>query len=174
MAADPAVRLRAASATDATAIVALLQSVAAEGMLGIDATSLNAQEEAARLAALELEHACALVTIQGHRVVGFAVAIRGLEPATAHAATVSLAVATGWRRRGLGQLLLQGVRAWAMAAGLRRIGAGVARADAAALALFHRAGYAVEGVRRSQLRIGDTFCDEVLFGLLLFPAVGPP
>ena len=169
MEAEPAVRLRAATAEDAEAIVALLQAVAAEGMLGIDAASLQPQEEAARLAALELEHACALVVVHGAHLIGFAVAIRGLEASTAHAATVSLAVETTWRRHGIGQMLLQGVRVWAAAAGLRRIGAGVARPNEAALALFHRAGYAVEGVQRDQLRIHDTFCDEVLFGLVLLP-----
>ncbi len=173
MVVESAIRLRAATEADADAIVALLRSVAAEGMLGIDAASLNPKEEAVRLAALELEHACALVTVHQSCVVGFAVGVRGLEPTTVHTATASLAVDPRWRRRGIGQLLLQGVRAWAMAAGLRRIGAGVARSNAAALALFHRAGYAVEGVQRDQLRIGDTFCDEVLFGLILLPAAEP-
>ena len=166
----PLPRLRPATAGDAGQIVRLLAEAATEGMLGLDPATLRPEEEAARLARLDLRRACALVVAVQGRIEGWAVGVRGEEAAISHTASVSLAVAAASRRRGLGRLLLGGVRAWAAAAGLRKLGAGVASANSGALALFHGCGYAVEGIRREQVCVGGHLRDEVLFGLLLPPA----
>ena len=166
----PLPRLRAATATDAPEIVALLAAVALEGTLGLDPSTLRADEEAARLARLDLRTACALVVVSAGHIRGFAVAVRGAETAVVHTASVSVAVAANSRRRGFGQLLLGGVLAWARAARVHKLCAGVVERNAPALALFHRAGYAVEGVRRHQVTVAGALSDEVLFGLLVEPA----
>ena len=166
----PLPRLRAATPGDAAEIVRLLSAVALEGTLGLDPGGLRVEEEAARLARLDLRAACALVVVVRGSVQAFAVGVRGAEPAIAHTASVSLAVSPEHRRSGLGRLLLGGVLAWADAAGVRKLVAGVCDRNSAALALFHRSGYAVEGVRRQQIHTGAGLADEVLFGLLLAAA----
>lgn len=158
-------RLRAATVADAPAIVELLAAVALEGTLGIDPAALRPEQERERLAHLDLRSACALVVTLEGRICGFAIAVRGAEPAIAHTAGVSVAVASHARRRGCGGLLLGGLTAWAKAAGVKKLCAGVVDRNAPALALFHRAGYAVEGVRRGQIAHLDGVADEVVFGL---------
>lgn len=165
-------RLRPAVPGDAPQIVELLRCVAAEQTLGLDPTTLDADQEARRLAQLDLRTACALVVVLRGAVKGFAVAVRAAEPACAHTASLSLAVAPEARRRGFGRLLLQGVRAWAAAAGISKLCAGVVSGNRAALTLFDRCGYAVEGVRRRQLRLAGRLADEVLLGLLVEPGAG--
>ncbi len=167
----PMPRMRPATAEDAEEIVHLLADVAMEGMIGLDPTTLCVDDEVARLQALDAEKACALVIELAGRVQGFAVSVRGVEPAIAHTAVISVAVARDCRRRGFGRLLLAGVRAWADTAGVRKLVAGVCDKNRAALALFHRADFTVEGIRRAQVRVGGVLADEVLFGLIL-PAAG--
>ena len=163
----PLPQLRTATAADAAAIVRLLATVALEGMLGLEPATLRVEDEAERLARLDLRQACALVvTVRGH-VQACGIAVRGAGAAIAHTATVSVAVAPESRRRGFGRLLLLGLRAWAEAAGVRKLCAGVCDRNEGALALFHGCGYAVEGVRREQVLAGGGPADEVLFGLAL-------
>jgi len=158
-------QLRPATPDDAREIVALLAAVALEGTLGLEHTALRAEEEATRLARLDLRAACAVVvTLEGH-VRGFAIAVRGAEAAIAHTAGVSVAVAADSRRRGCGGLLLGGALAWARAAGVRKLCAGVVDRNGPALALFHRAGYSVEGIRRGQIAHAGRLADEIMFGL---------
>lgn len=159
--------MRPATAQDADEIVRLLADVALEGTLGLDPATLRADEEAARLAGLDLRQACALVVVLAGHVRAFAVAVRGSDPAIAHTASLSIAVSPDCRRRGFGKLLLSGVRAWAGAANVTKLVAGVCNKNSAALALFHRAGFAVEGVRHEQVRVGGMLADEVLFGQIL-------
>ena len=165
----PMPRMRPATAQDADEIIRLLAGVALEGTLGLDPSTLRADEEAARLARLDLRQACALVVVLTGHVRAFAVAVRGGEPAIAHTATLSIAVDPDCRRRGFGKLLLNGIRAWAVAAGVKKLVAGVCDKNSAALALFHRAGFAVEGIRRQQIHVGGMLADEVLFGQILTP-----
>ena len=166
---DAPPQIRPATAADACAIVDLLATIGIEGTLGVDPSTLRVDEEAARLAHLDLRTACALVVAIGGLVRGFAVAVRGTEPPIAHTATVSVAVAADSRRRGCGRLLLGGLSVWARAAGLSKLCAGVVDRNDPALALFHRAGYAVEGIRRGQLALGGRLADEIMFGLRLQP-----
>jgi L-amino acid N-acyltransferase YncA len=167
-------RLRPAVPADAPAIVRLLQEAGADGMLGIEPGTLRPEAEAARLGRLDLRQACALVVVGSGIVAGYGVAVRGAPPALPHTATVAVAVCPGSRRRGLGRLLLGGLRAWAEAAGVRKLCASVCARNHPALALFHRCGYAVEGLRRDQLLAGGAPADEVLFGLLLAPSAAAP
>ncbi len=165
-------RLRAATAADAPEIVQLLEAVAVEGTLGLTPGSLRVEDEAERLARLDLRQACGLVVVVAGRVRAFGIAVRGTEQALAHTAGVSIVVAGDCRRQGFGGLLLGGLRAWAAAADVRKLCASVLERNGPALALFHRAGYAVEGLRRLQIQTPAGLADEVLFGCLIDPAAG--
>lgn len=169
-------RLRPAAPTDAAEIVHLLDAVAVEGTLGLTPGSLRVEDEAERLARLDLRQACGLVVVVAGRVGAFGIAVRGTEEALAHTAGVSIVVAADCRRRGFGGLLLGGLRAWAAAAGVRKLCASVLGRNGPALALFHRAGYAVEGRRRLQIQTPAGLADEVLFGCLVESGAGqgPP
>ncbi len=166
------VTLRPAMAGDGEMLVLLLQAAGADGMLGIETATLDPAREAERLGALDLSQCCVLAAAGDQGPVGFAMAVRGSGPALAHTAVVSVVVAPGCRRHGVGRLLLQGMTAWARAAQVRKLCASAYASNRGARGLFTRAGYTVEGVRQRQLALGDTFDDEVWFGLWLAPAEG--
>lgn len=156
--------VRLAVPADAAAVAALLQSAAADGTLGRDAADFGEADVFRWLSGTDLRVACTLVVTVAGEVRGVALATRGAARVLAHVATVALAVDGRERRCGLGRLLLGGLAAWAGAAGVVKLTAGVCRGNAAALALFHAAGYRVEGVRRRQFWVDAGWEDEVLFG----------
>lgn len=151
-------------------MVAMLRQAARDGMLGIDADALDPEREAMQLAHLDSTRCCALTAAAPEGPRGFVLAVRGAPPALAHTAVVSLVVGQAHRRQGLGTLLLAGAAAWARAAGVEKLSASVYGRNTAAQALFARAGYALEGVRRRHLRLGAALDDEMYYAF--WPAEG--
>lgn len=162
---QPAPLLRQAAPADAVPMVAMLREANTAGMLGIEPQRLDADVEADKLARLDLLHYCVLTAVDADAPVGFALAVRGAPPALAHTAVVSVVVDAAHRRRGLGVLLLEGIAAWARAAGVAKLCASVYGRNLAARALFTRAGYGLEGVRRGQLALADEVDDELWYAL---------
>jgi len=91
----------------------------------------------------------------GGEVVGWIELQRMTPRRLAHVGWLTIAVAPGWRRRGVGAALMVDGRAWAAAQRLRKLQLHVRAGNAAAIALYRRLGYVVEGVLRDQVAIGD-------------------
>jgi [ribosomal protein S18]-alanine N-acetyltransferase len=81
------------------------------------------------------------------RVAGFAAATLLLDGTENRCELDTMAVDPGARRRGMGEALLRAVQAWAARHGARRMGLEVRAANAAALGLYRRLGFAEEGRR---------------------------
>lgn len=96
---------------------------------------------AAEIAALAAEGGCCVV---GAPPAGFALA----RVAGGEAELLTLAVAPGARRRGLGGALVEAVCAWAAAAGAKALFLEVAADATGARALYAAAGFAEVGVRQ--------------------------
>jgi [ribosomal protein S18]-alanine N-acetyltransferase len=89
---------------------------------------------------------CALVAVLSGNLVGFAVA--GWLREEAGAELEGLLVDPDHRRRGIGSALVAACIAWASDAGASTIRLEVRASNAAALALYRRLGFFVQGVRR--------------------------
>lgn len=76
---------------------------------------------------------------------------------------LTLAVAPGVRRRGLGAALVEAVAGAAAAGGARRLFLEVAADNAAALALYRRAGFAPVGERPAYYRRAGGAADALVF-----------
>jgi len=83
-------------------------------------------------------------------------------------ADVGMAVAREWRGRGVGSTLLAAAIEWAREQGLHKLSLGVFAHNAAAIALYRKFGFVVEGRRVKQYRreSGELW-DAVDMGLLL-------
>jgi RimJ/RimL family protein N-acetyltransferase len=82
--------------------------------------------------------------------------------ATEHIGVLSITIAEGWRDVGIGSELIAGAQRWASERGLRKVSLGVFPDNDRAIAVYERAGFVREGLRRLQYRSGDRFRDEVL------------
>jgi ribosomal protein S18 acetylase RimI-like enzyme len=161
----PAVTVRPATATDVDALVAMLVEVAGEGRwIGTEAP-VDTERRRRRMADyVEGDDAIVLVAEAGGTPVGQL----GLRLAPYGVADLGMAVAAGWRGRGVGTALLAEAVARARKAGAHKIALQVWPHNAAALALYERFGFRREGylTRHYRRRSGELW-DAIIMGLPL-------
>ena len=119
--------------------------------------------EASILQMLSHPGSVALVAGAGspRRIGGFALA----QVAADEAEILSIGVTPGWQRSGVGLKLVQGVTRAAAKSGARRVFLEVAESNAAALALYRKAGFGETGRRKGYyVKPGAKAEDAILLG----------
>ena len=161
----PQVTVRRATAADADAVVAMLVEVAGEGRWIATEAPVDVEQRRRRLVEdIEREDAIVLVAEAGGQPVGEL----GLHLARYGVADLGMAVAAGWRGRGIGSALLAEAIDQARTAGAHKIALQVWPHNAAAIALYERFGFQHEGylTRHYRRRSGELW-DAVVMGLPL-------
>jgi len=161
----PQVTVRRATAADADAVVAMLVEVAGEGRWIATEAPVDVEQRRRRLVEdIEREDAIVLVAEAGGEPVGEL----GLHLARYGVADLGMAVAAGWRGRGVGSALLAEAIDQARTAGAHKVALQVWPHNAAAIALYERFGFQREGylTRHYRRRSGELW-DAVVMGLPL-------
>ena len=161
----PQVTVRRATAADADTVVAMLVEVAGEGRWIATEAPVDVEQRRRRLVEdIEREDAIVLVAEAGGQPVGEL----GLHLARYGVADLGMAVAAGWRGRGVGSALLAEAIDQARTAGAHKIALQVWPHNAAAIALYERFGFQREGylTRHYRRRSGELW-DAVVMGLPL-------
>lgn len=122
---------------------------------------------------LSSERDAVFVADPGDALAGFAGVRRNERRRTEHAASLVVGVLPGHQRRGVGGGLMALAEQWARGRGVARVELTVRCDNLAAVSLYLKRGYAVEGLRRRALRVGGRFVDEYAMSLLLDPAGAP-
>jgi ribosomal protein S18 acetylase RimI-like enzyme len=164
-AAPPPVTVRPATLDDVDAAVAVLVEVAGEGRwIGTEAPVDVEQRRRRMVEDVGREEAIVLVAEAGGQVVGEL----GLHLARYGVADLGMAVAAGWRGRGVGTALLAEAIARARKAGAHKIALQVWPHNRAAIALYERYGFQREGylTRHYRRRSGELW-DAIIMGLRL-------
>lgn len=98
------------------------------------------------------------------RLVGYLTVLRG----GAEHADFAMAVAAGYRGRGVGGALLDAAVAWCRAMGLSKISCQAWPHNGAAVALYRSRGFLIEGrLRRRWRRRNGQLWDSIMMGLVL-------
>lgn len=105
------------------------------------------------------------VALAGARVVGWCDIAPFERPVFRHAGVLGLGVVSEFRRRGVGQALLAATLREAHRLGLARVELSVRQPNRAAIALYEKFGFVVEGIKRGAVRGDDGFEDLVLMAL---------
>jgi ribosomal protein S18 acetylase RimI-like enzyme len=161
----PPVTVRPATLADVDAVVALLVEVAGEGRWIATEAPVDVEQRRRRMVEdVEREDAIVLVAETGGQVVGEL----GLHLARYGVADLGMAVAAGWRGRGIGSALLAEAIDRAGKAGAHKIALQVWPHNTAAIALYERFGFQREGylTRHYRRRSGELW-DAVVMGLRL-------
>jgi ribosomal protein S18 acetylase RimI-like enzyme len=161
----PAITVREATLADVDAVVAILVEVAGEGRwIGTEAPVDVERRRRRMIEDVEGDHAIVLVAEAGGTPVGQL----GLHLAPYGVADLGMAVAAGWRGRGVGAALLAEAVERAGEAGAHKIALQVWPHNAAALALYERFGFRREGylTRHYRRRSGELW-DAIIMGLPL-------
>ncbi|SMC05930.1 Protein N-acetyltransferase, RimJ/RimL family [Sulfobacillus thermosulfidooxidans DSM 9293] len=101
-------------------------------------------------------------------LVGFLRA-RGQTPRRlAHSALIVIGILQEYWGQGIGTQLFEKVEAWAKERGLHRLELEVMVSNRRAIALYHKMGFVVEGLRRHAIRYADgQFVDEYMMAKLI-------
>jgi ribosomal protein S18 acetylase RimI-like enzyme len=166
--------IRTASVDDAPAVLKLYRSVIAEGrftMLQMD--EFKRTEDAERLAiADDLKQPGNLhvvAEVEG-QIVGMARVRSGRLKQTAHFGDVdSVWVNADWRRQGIGDAIIDAIVRWAEAnEGLEKLGLFVFSTSEAAIALYQRNGFIIEGRAPRDIKFGeDDYADTIIMGRMV-------
>jgi ribosomal protein S18 acetylase RimI-like enzyme len=161
----PGVDVREATLADVDALVAILVEVAGEGRwIGTEAP-VDVERRRQRMAE-DVERADAIVLVA--EAGGAPVGELGLHLARYGVAELGMAVAAGWRGRGVGRALLAEAIDRARAAGAHKVALQVWPHNAAAIALYERFGFEREGyLQRHYRRRSGELWDAIIMGLRL-------
>jgi RimJ/RimL family protein N-acetyltransferase len=160
-----AATVRPAREEDLDALVELYAAVAAEGRwIGAEAPVDRERRRQRFAEQLQSDGTVMLVADADGRLVGQL----GLHVAGYGVADLGMLVAEGWRRRGVGSALLAAGIDRARQAGAHKVALQVWPHNHAAIALYERFGFQVEGrLRRHYRRHSGELWDAILMGLPL-------
>lgn len=150
--------LRRAEEGDASALLALVRAMAADGAsLGAPGAGVAGERWAADwIRGYGAAGRILLVAVVDGRPAGFATASAGPPPALSHVVQLGLFVEAACRRLGIGSALLDAVIRWAgLCPGVDKLQLAVLASHPAAIALYRRHGFRQEGRLRGQIQGPD-------------------
>lgn len=107
-----------------------------------------------------------LVAITNREVVGWCNVPPASREVMAHVGDLFMGLLPNWRGHGLGERLLRESLVAADAFGYLRIELGVFAGNARAAALYRKAGFIEEGIKRRAILINGVFHDEIIMARL--------
>jgi RimJ/RimL family protein N-acetyltransferase len=112
--------------------------------------------------------ALAIVAWKGPEIIGYLNVEPGRRRKIRHVAEIGMSVREGHRRRGVGLALMEYAEAWARKTGkIEKLALNVFSGNEAAIRLYEKAGYEVEGVLKRQINLDGEYQDLILMGKLL-------
>ena len=167
------ITVREATVADAAALLAHLKALAAEPGINIplapdELTTTLDQEKALLKDMHDSPRAIMLVAEAEGAVVG-ELSLKAISSrrAVQHVATLGMSVKQAWRGKGVGRALMTDAIEWAPSAGIKRIELYVYCRNEAALALYQKFGFVIEGRRKAFIREGDEYLDDFVMGRVL-------
>jgi L-phenylalanine/L-methionine N-acetyltransferase len=170
---DPGFEVRPATPWDAASFHRMFRAVVAEGRFLRSETPHGSVRHYRRVFRSPwTQDQASLVAIDasdGTTVIGHLNISREEHPATRHVASLGMAVAAEWRRRGVGSALLREALRWAREVGVEKLALSVYPDNVAARRLYERFGFREEGRLSGHSKKSDGYRDELVMGLWLIP-----
>lgn len=110
-----------------------------------------------------------LVARDGDQLVGLITGTRGNHPARRGVVEIGIGVRASHRSRGIGFALIMALERWAREAGCHRLSLRVVTRNTPAIALYRKAGFAVEGMLEAAALLDGQRIDELQMGKPLLP-----
>lgn len=100
-------------------------------------------------------------------LIGFLSAIGNTPKRKRHCIHIAVGILQQWVGQGIGKQLFQNVERWAKENNMHRLELTVMTHNEAGVALYKRAGFEIEGVKRDSMCVNDTFIDEYYMAKLI-------
>jgi RimJ/RimL family protein N-acetyltransferase len=167
--------LRPARPTDSRGLARLLSDVRREGRWLLTPPSAVSQPSEAFFIGemIRGEDGLALVAEADGEAIGNVLVTIERNVVSSHVGTLSVVVADGWRDVGIGSAMVRAAQAWSAKHGLLKVALAVFPDNERAIAVYERAGFVREGLRRRQYRAdGEVLRDELLMAWFPDEATG--
>ena len=160
--------VRAALPTDASALEALHRGIYYEGRWFVGDGAPSAETLRSRLRLLDEKRSSYLVAVGRDGGLQGWLELHRLTPQRlSHVAVLTLAVGHLYRRQGVAGALLEAAYPWAAAVGVLKLQLSVRAGNGAAVALYEREGFVLEGCERNQVFDDGGFEDNLLMAKFL-------
>lgn len=159
--------VRPARPEDVNAVVRLLRGIYAEGRFFVGDGPPRPESLARHLSADDADYEGYYVAERSAGVVGWLEIHRPHPVRLRHVAMVTLAVADGHRRAGVGRSLLRDGYVWARRRGVEKIGLHVRAENEPAIGLYRSEGFELEGREVRGIRTGDHYEDNLVMARFL-------
>lgn len=113
------------------------------------------------------ENSTIIVAEDDSKLIGYVMAMGGLARRNRHSAYLVAGLLKDYRNKGIGTKMFQTLLSWAEKKGLHRLELTVIAHNDAAIALYKKMGFKVEGVKRDSLWISGKYVDEYYMARLL-------
>jgi len=160
------VTVREANEDDAVAIKNVVNSVASEKYYVVPERSREDWDEAIR----EIRNRKGLIIVAqvNGKIVGMAHLVRGKFTKNKHVGFLGISVLKEFRRIGIGEAMMNYIIEWAQKQdGLEKISLTVFSTNKAAINLYRKFGFAIEGISKKQYKIEGKHVDEITMGRFL-------
>ena len=157
--------LRPARPTDSRGLARLFSDVRREGRWLVTPPSAVSQPSEAFFIGemIRGEEGLTLVAEADGEAIGNVLVSIERNVVSSHVGTLSIVVAEGWRDVGVGSAMVRAAQNWSAAHGLQKVALAVFPDNERAIAVYERAGFVREGLRRKQYRgDGGELRDELL------------
>lgn len=159
--------IRAAAPADAPALAALHAQIYAEGRWFVGDAAPSVEVLRGRLRGLEPTRSLYLVALCGRALCGWLELHRLPPKKLAHVAVLTLAVGQPYRRQGIAARLLAGSYPWGREVGVLKLQLSVRARNEAAITLYRREGFVLEGRERAQVMDDEGFEDNLVMAKFL-------
>ncbi|MCF6136580.1 GNAT family N-acetyltransferase [Pseudalkalibacillus berkeleyi] len=101
------------------------------------------------------------------RLIGYLGAMGNTAKRKRHSVYIAIGILQDWVGQGIGMQLFQELERWANEQHMHRLELTVMTSNEAGLALYKKAGFEVEGVKRDSMRVRDRYVDEYYMAKLI-------
>ena len=108
-----------------------------------------------------------LVVEDQEHLVGFLIAERGVRSRKRHRCSVMIGLLQAWTGHGIGTQLMSAMEDWARNQGILRLDLTVMTHNHAAVALYQKCGFEIEGTSKQTMLIDGNYVDEHLMAKFL-------
>lgn len=162
--------IRQAETADAERLVSLIADAERSGFMLFEPgeRQIAPDQLSKRIAAVEQDEKSAILLAEDSgELKGYLFIIGNSAQRRSHNVYLAIGIAEASRGQGVGTRLFEGLDSWAAEKNIRRLELTVMMHNRAGVALYQKAGFKIEGIKKNSLMINGEYIDEYYMAKLL-------
>ncbi|MCG7342597.1 GNAT family N-acetyltransferase [Sporosarcina sp. ACRSL] len=163
-------KIRQVKPSDAEQLAELIKHVESTSdfmLFGPGESKLSVDQLRKRIESFGDDSSTILVSEDGGALNGYLMVNAGGANRNKHSAYLVIGIAQKYRGKGVGKALFEALDNWAKTCQLHRLELTVVKTNAAGIALYEKAGFQIEGLKKDSLLINGEYVDEYYMGKII-------